>query len=48
MSSVKIFVPLDAAARGVGADETAREIEAEAKRRRLDVELVRNGSRGLL
>jgi formate dehydrogenase iron-sulfur subunit len=48
MSSLKIFVPLDAAARGVGADETAREIAAEAKRRQLDIELVRNGSRGLL
>jgi len=48
MSSVKIFVPLDAAARAVGADETAREILAEAQRRRIEVELVRNGSRGLL
>jgi formate dehydrogenase iron-sulfur subunit len=48
MSSLKIFVPLDAAARGVGADETARAIAAEAKRRQLDIELVRNGSRGLL
>ena len=48
MSSLKLFVPLDAAARAVGADETAREILAEAKRRGLDIELVRNGSRGLL
>jgi formate dehydrogenase iron-sulfur subunit len=48
MSLLRIFVPLDAAARGVGADETAREIVAEAKRRQLDIELVRNGSRGLL
>jgi len=48
MSAVKIFVPIDAAARGVGADETARAIAAEAGRRRIPVELVRNGSRGLL
>jgi formate dehydrogenase iron-sulfur subunit len=48
MSGPKIFVPLDAAARSVGADATARAIAEEARRRGLDVELVRNGSRGLL
>jgi formate dehydrogenase iron-sulfur subunit len=45
---VKIYVPRDAAALGVGADETARAIEAEATRRGIAVELIRNGSRGLL
>jgi formate dehydrogenase iron-sulfur subunit len=45
---VKIYVPCDAAALGVGADETAQAIEAEAKRRGIAVELIRNGSRGLL
>jgi formate dehydrogenase iron-sulfur subunit len=45
---VKIYVPRDAAALGVGADETAQAIVAEAERRGIAVELVRNGSRGLL
>jgi formate dehydrogenase iron-sulfur subunit len=45
---VKIYVPRDAAALGVGADETAAAIEAEADRRGINIELIRNGSRGLL
>jgi formate dehydrogenase iron-sulfur subunit len=45
---VKIYVPGDAAALGVGADETAKAIAAEAARRGVAFELVRNGSRGLL
>ncbi len=48
MSPVKIYVPLDAAARSVGADATAEAILAGARRRGIDIELVRNGSRGLL
>ncbi len=48
MNALKIFVPLDASARAVGADETARAIAAEAEKRKIDIELVRNGSRGLL
>jgi len=47
-SAVKVYVPRDAAARGVGADDTAQAILAEARRRNIDIELVRNGSRGLL
>ena len=46
--AVKVFVPRDAAALGVGADETAQAILAEAKRRGVAVALIRNGSRGLL
>jgi formate dehydrogenase iron-sulfur subunit len=45
---VKIYVPRDAAALGVGADETAQAIVSEAQRRGIAVELIRNGSRGLL
>ena len=45
---MRIYVPRDAAALGVGADETARSILAEAQRRGIAVELIRNGSRGLL
>src|SRR5277367_2947215 len=48
MNALKIFVPLDASARAVGADETARAVAAEAEKRKIDIELVRNGSRGLL
>ena len=48
MSVVKIYVSGDAAARGVGADETAAAIAAQAGKRGIDFELVRNGSRGML
>jgi formate dehydrogenase iron-sulfur subunit len=48
MSAVKIFVPQDAAARSMGADATARAILAEAQHRNVEVQIVRNGSRGLL
>jgi formate dehydrogenase iron-sulfur subunit len=44
----RIFVPQDAAARSVGADAAARAIAEEAQRRNLDIEMIRNGSRGLL
>jgi formate dehydrogenase iron-sulfur subunit len=47
-SSVKIYVPRDAAALGMGADQTARAIATEAKHRGVSIELIRNGSRGLL
>jgi formate dehydrogenase iron-sulfur subunit len=46
--AVKVFVPCDAAALGMGADQTARAILTEAKHRGIAVDLVRNGSRGLL
>jgi formate dehydrogenase iron-sulfur subunit len=48
VSAVRIYVPRDAAARSVGADETAAAIIAGAQRRRIEIDLVRNGSRGLL
>ncbi len=48
MTAIRIYVPHDASALAVGADETARAIAAEARRRQIDVQLVRNGSRGLL
>ncbi|HEV2573813.1 MAG TPA: NADH-ubiquinone oxidoreductase-F iron-sulfur binding region domain-containing protein [Beijerinckiaceae bacterium] len=48
MSAVRIFVPRDAAALSVGADDVAKAIAREAKARGLDVTLVRNGSRGML
>jgi formate dehydrogenase iron-sulfur subunit len=48
MSAVRIFVPQDAAARSMGADATARAILTEAQRRKIELQVVRNGSRGLL
>jgi len=45
---IKVFVPRDAAALSVGADEVAAAIVSEATNRKLDVEVVRNGSRGML
>jgi len=45
---LKVYVPRDAAARSLGADATAIAIATEAARRGVAIELVRNGSRGLL
>ena len=46
--SITVYVPCDAAALSVGAEAVARAVTAEAEARRLDLRLVRNGSRGLL
>ena len=46
--SVKIFVPCDAAALSVGAGKVAKAIAAEAEKRGMDVEIIRNGTRGML
>ena len=48
MKPVTLYVPCDAAALSVGADEVARAGLAEAEARHLPVRLVRNGSRGML
>lgn len=45
--TVTLYVPRDAAALAVGADEVAAAIRAEAEKRGLPVRLVRNGSRGM-
>ena len=45
---MKIYVPRDAAAKALGADEVAAAVLAEAARRGISVELVRNGSRGMV
>jgi formate dehydrogenase iron-sulfur subunit len=45
---IRVFVPRDAAALSVGADEVAAAIANEAKARNLDIQIVRNGSRGML
>ncbi|MFO1351462.1 MAG: NADH-quinone oxidoreductase subunit NuoF [Gammaproteobacteria bacterium] len=45
--TISVYVPRDAAALSVGADGVATRIEREAHERSADVQLVRNGSRGL-
>jgi formate dehydrogenase iron-sulfur subunit len=45
---MRIFIPRDAAAVSVGADEVARAFEQAAEKRELPVNIIRNGSRGLL
>jgi formate dehydrogenase iron-sulfur subunit len=44
---MKIYVPCDAAAISVGADAVARAIEQQIATRRIDAQVVRNGSRGM-
>ena len=43
----RIYVPADSTALAMGADEVAEAIGTEARERGLNVEIVRNGSRGL-
>ena len=47
MTAVTIHVPRDSTAISLGADEVAAAISAEAQRRGVDVQLVRNSSRGM-
>ncbi len=47
MSRPRIFISRDASAQAVGANEVAALLSNEIARRGLDIELVRNGSRGL-
>jgi formate dehydrogenase iron-sulfur subunit len=48
MTSTRIFVSRDAAAVACGADDVAAAISAAAAKHKLKVEIVRNGSRGML
>ena len=48
MSALKVYVPRDAAALAKGANAVAAAIVAEAAARGVEVQVVRNGSRGLL
>jgi formate dehydrogenase iron-sulfur subunit len=45
--SLRLFVPCDAAALSVGADEVAQALQASAATLGLEVEMIRTGSRGL-
>ena len=46
--TIKIFVPRDSAALAVGANEVVEAIQREASARGQAIQIVRNGSRGLL
>jgi formate dehydrogenase iron-sulfur subunit len=43
----KVYVPRDSSALSLGANRTAKAIQAEADKRGIKIELIRNGSRGL-
>lgn len=45
--AVRVYVPCDTTALSLGADEVAARLLAEAESRGVDMELIRNGSRGL-
>ncbi|MBN8964531.1 MAG: formate dehydrogenase, partial [Rhizobiales bacterium] len=45
--SLRLFVPGDAGALALGSDEVAAALAQSAARRRLDIDIVRTGSRGL-
>jgi formate dehydrogenase iron-sulfur subunit len=45
---MKVYVPRDAAARALGADDVAAAVLAEAARAGVEITLVRNGSRGMI
>lgn len=44
---MRIWIPRDASARALGADEVVAAIAAEAARRSMAVTIIRNGSRGM-
>jgi formate dehydrogenase iron-sulfur subunit len=46
--TLRVFVPRDAAAVAVGADDIARLLATTAKKAAVSIEVVRNGSRGML
>ncbi|MCC6530401.1 MAG: hypothetical protein IT471_09085, partial [Pseudomonadales bacterium] len=45
--TVRLYLPGDASALSVGAEQTAQALIAEARQRGSEIELIRNGSRGL-
>jgi formate dehydrogenase iron-sulfur subunit len=45
--TLRLYIPVDAAALAVGAEEVASALHAAAARHNVAVDLVRNGSRGL-
>src|SRR5256885_17050317 len=48
MVTATVFIPRDAAALSLGAEDVAQAIVDEAKTRKIDVTVVRNGTRGMV
>jgi len=48
MSVIKVYIPGDSAAVSVGADEVALEISRLARASKIEIEVIRNGTRGAL
>ena len=46
--TIRIFIPRDAAAVACGADDVAKAVSKAAAKAKLDAQVVRNGSRGML
>ena len=46
--TMRIFIPRDAAARALGADDVAHAVAREVAARGLDARIIRNGSRGMV
>ena len=44
--SIKIYIPRETTSASLGAELLAKAIDTEARYRNLEIELVRNGSRG--
>ena len=44
---MRVFVPRDTTAVALGAEQVAAALQVEAASRGLDIDLVRNGSRGM-
>ncbi|MAW79879.1 MAG: formate dehydrogenase [Parvularcula sp.] len=47
MTALTIYLPLDSAAVAMGADDLADALQVEADKRKLDLNIVRTGSRGM-
>lgn len=45
--SARLYIPCDAGAVAVGADDLATTFEAQARKRNIDLQIIRTGSRGL-
>ena len=45
--STKVYIPRDSSSLSMGAEKVAVAIALEAKKRGLNIEVIRNGSRGL-
>ena len=48
MAAATVYIPRDAASLSLGAEEVALAIAAEARTRKMDVTIVRNGTRGMV